>query len=219
MARHQIKKDRHRVILRRNGFQLPNIGGPIAADRVFELRRIVHVDVLVIQALAPRLSLDLLDDIREESQDPIVIRGFCPARAHVHDEEGSLGRVKAECVTAVLLHAFQLTRSDGLDGDRWEETFRVLDCGKVCIECVHEERKQISVNFEGDVPLCLAETIGKALVHHDGKFGESMDVGGGLQVGNGVPIIEDAGICNRLGVVELSNPDLSNCRRIRERLN
>jgi hypothetical protein len=180
VARHQIKKDRRRVILRRNCLQLPNISGSVAANRVFELRRIVHVNVLVIQALTPRLSLDFLDDVREESQDPIIIRGFRPARAHVHDEEGSLGRVEAECVAAVLLHAFQLPCSDGLDGNRGKETFGVLDSGEVCVEGVHKEGEQIPVDFEGDVPLCLAETIGKALVHHDGKFGESMDIGGGL---------------------------------------
>jgi hypothetical protein len=37
-------------------------------------------------------------------------------------------------------------------------------------------------------------------------------------VGDGVPVIEDAGICNGLGIVELSNPDLSYRRRIREGL-
>lgn len=45
-----------------------------------------------------------------------------------------------------------------------------------------------------------------------------MDIGSRLQVLNGIPVVEDAGVCDWLCVVELSNSDLPKGRRIREGL-
>lgn len=185
----------------------------IAPNHVLELRRIVHVQKLLLHAPALRLVQHALDHVGAGLEHARVVGRLVPAHADVDQEDGAVGGLDAERVAAVLLHLLQRGDRDDLQRVGWDDALDVADARELVKGDVEDELHHLLVELGRGGPERLAVALGVAGVELLGKVCQRVELGRVREGGDAPVFLEYGRVDDGVRVLHFGNGDGGSARR------